>query len=259
MDRPTELRRLARLLHRDTDALDYLAPLDAAHLMQLRRPLQEAFIERFAGTFKRLAAGGRLIPDALNAKLCTGVFGPALTANLSYFTPIDQAVRLAKHFDDDFLTDTARHQVPERAQALLAALPVEIMRGVTRKLLAAQEFAIMGGFTDYLPEDKALVLVKEIHGPAERLRVSAYAQRKDRIARIMAQLDDDAVAAQIATAAAEPELMHEVVLTLAEMPAPEQRRMARISDRVDPALRGALKAQLAADPIAPRMSAYFEA
>lgn len=138
MDRPTELRRLARLLHRDTDALRHLDTLDAVQLMQLRRLLQESLIERFAGAFKRLAAGGRLIPDPLKAKLCTGIFGAALTANLSYFTPTDQSVRLARHFDDDFLTETARHQVPERAQALLAALPVEIMRGVARKLLAAR-------------------------------------------------------------------------------------------------------------------------
>jgi hypothetical protein len=259
MDRPTELRRLAKLLHREAGELGYLATLDATQLMQLRRGLQETLIERFAGTFRRLASGGRLIPDALNAKLCTGIFGAALTANLSYFTPIDQAVRMAKHFDDDFLTDIARHQVPERAQELLAALPVEIMRGVTRKLLAAKEFAIMGGFTDYLPEEKAVVLINEIHRPVDRLHVSAYAQRKDRIARIMAKLDDEAVQAQITAAATEPELMSEIALTVAEMPDAEQQRLARISDKIDAKLRPALKKQVGATELAKRMAVYFSA
>lgn len=259
MDRPTELRRLARLLHRDTDALRHLDTLDAVQLMQLRRLLQESLIERFAGAFKRLAAGGRLIPDPLKAKLCTGIFGAALTANLSYFTPTDQSVRLARHFDDDFLTETARHQVPERAQALLAALPVEIMRGVARKLLAAREFAIMGGFTDYLPDDKALILIQDIAQPADRLRVSSFAQRKDRVARIMAQLTDDALAAQLAAAMAEPDLLTEIVLTVAEMPEPQQMRLADISDRIDIKLRSRLEQHVAADaPTRERLQPYFQ-
>ncbi len=259
MDRPTEQRRLAKLLHRSPEALAYLDALDAVRLMQLRRLLQEALIERFASTFKRLASGGRLIPDALNAKLCTGLFGPELTANLSYFTPIDQAVRLAKHFDDDFLTETSRHQVPERAQALLAALPVDIMRGVTRKLLAAQEFAIMGGFTDYLPEDKAVVLINEIHRPIDRLRVSSYAQHKERVAGIMVRLDDKAVTAQITAATGEPELLREVALTVAEMSDEQQQRMARLCDAADIHLRKSLKKLAGKTSLAERLTAFFAA
>lgn len=259
MDRPTEQRRLANLLHRSPDTLGYLDALDAARLMQLRRLLQEALIERFAGTFKRLASGGRLIPDALNARLCTGLFGPELTANLSYFTPIEQAVRLAKHFDDDFLTDTARHQVPERAQALLAALPVEIMRGVTRKLLAAKEFAIMGGFTDYLPEDKAVVLINEIHRPIDRLKVSSFAQRKDRVANILARLDDKAVTAQITSATDKPDLLREVALTIAEMAEEQQQRMARLCDAADIHLRNSLKKLVGTSALVERLAAFFDA
>lgn len=235
------------LMHRPVDALDYLGALDAEQLMRLRQLIQNALIERFSGVFKRLAAGGKLIPDALNARLCTGIFGPALTANLSYFTPIEQAVRLAGRFDDAFLTDIARHQIPERAQSLLAALPVSIMKGVTRKLLAAREFAIMGGFTDYLPEDKAVVLVNEITSPADRMRVSLFAQRKDRIARIMVRLTDADIERQLASVDEQTEFAAEWLLVIAEMTPSEQTRIAHLSDGLDPNLRTRLGTLASAD------------
>lgn len=253
-DRPTEARRLARLMHRPDDGLEYLDALDADQVMQLRQLIQNALIDRFAGVFRRLAAGGKLIPDALNAKLCTGVFGPALTANLSYFTPIDQAVRLSTRFDDTFLTEVARHQIPERAQALLAALPVSVMQGVTRKLLDAGEFAIMGGFTDYLPEDKSVVLVNEIRDPADRMRVSLFSQRKDRIARIMVRLSDNDIQAQLAAVDTDSAFADEWLLLVAEMSDDTQCRMAALSDALDPALRQRLLDRASADQ---RSAAYF--
>jgi hypothetical protein len=259
MDRDTERRRLARLLRRPPEALDYLDALDAATLFRLRGQVQNALIQRLAPIFEKLAAGGRLIPDALNARLCTGLFGPGLTARLSTFTPTEQAVRLAAHFDTAFLTEVARHQVPERAQALLQALPLAVMREVTRQLLAAGEFAVMGGYTDYLPEAKAEALIAEIRSPEQRLQVSAWAQRKDRIARLSARLPEAELAALIAYVAQAPQWWKEVLLITAEMPDEDQRRMAARCDAQDRGLRLRAAAAIADEKLHKALSAFFTA
>jgi hypothetical protein len=259
MDRDTERRRLARVLRRPPEALAYLDALDAAALFKLRGLIQNALLQRLAPVFEKLAAGGRLIPDALNARLCRQLFGPGITASLSTFTPVDQAVRLAARFDTAFLTEVARHQIPERAQALLQALPLPVMREITRQLLAAREFAVMGGFTDYLPEDKAHALIAEIRSPEERLQVSAWAQRKDRIARLSARLPEADLAALIAYVAQAPQWWKEVLLITAEMPDDDQRRMAARCDARDPGLRQQAAAAVADEKLHKALAAFFTA
>lgn len=257
MDWDTEHRRLARLLRRPPEALTYLDTLDAAALFKLRGLIQNALLQRLSPVFEKLAAGGRLIPDALNARLCQHLFGPGITASLSTFTPVDQALRLATRFDTPFLTEVARYQIPERAQALLQALPLPVMREITRQLLAAREFAVMGGFTDYLPEDKAHALIDEIRSPEERLQVSAWAQRKDRIARLSARLPEADLAALIAYVAEAPHWWREVLLITAEMSDEDQRRMAARCDARDPGLRRKAARMVAGESLHDALAPFF--
>lgn len=257
MDRETERRRLARLLRRPPEALAYLDPLDAPMLFRLRGLIQNAFIQRHAPLFEKLVAASRLLPDALNARLCKSLFGAEITASLSIFTPTDQAVRLVSHFETTFLSDVARHQIPERAQALLQALPVAVMREITRELLRTREFAIMGGYTDYLPDEKARELIREIRTPEERLQVSAWAQRKDRIARLSAQLPEEDLKALIRFVAETPRWWREVMLITSEMTPQDQRQMALRCDALDLDLRRQAARVVADDERRPALAAFF--
>jgi hypothetical protein len=234
IDRDTELRRLARVLHREPGQLGHLAALDGAGLMKLRTLIQNSLLEEFAGLFEKIAASGKLAPDALSALLCRKVFGPSITANMSYYVPADRAARMCKHFDDEFMAEIAREQIPERAKEQLEKLPVDLMRGVTRQMLASRDYHIMGGFTDYLPEDKAMILMEEIADLADSLRISSFAQRKDRVARLTAKMDDQQIRSLIEAAFKAPEFINEVGLVTAQMPPKDQQRMAKLSDAVDP-------------------------
>lgn len=237
IDRPTELRRLAQVLHRKPDELGYLAALDGAGLMKLRTLIQNSLLEEFSALFEKLAASGKIAPDALSAFLCRKVFGASITANMSYYVPPDRAARMCKHFDEHFMADIAREQIPERAQEQLEKLPVDLMRGVTRQMLASKDFHIMGGFTDYLPEEKATILMEEIADPADNLRISCFAQRKDRIAKLAIAMDDEQLQRLITAAFTQPEFIDEVGLVTANMAPKDQQRMARLTDAVDPGHR----------------------
>lgn len=259
IDRNTELRRLARVLHRNPDQLGHLAALDGGALMKLRTLVQNAFLDEFSSLFEKLAASGKLAPDALSALLCRKVFGASITANMSYYVPAERAARMCKHFDDEFMAEIAREQIPERAQEQLDKLPVELMRGVTRQMLTSRDYHIMGGFTDYLPEEKAMTLMDEIRDPADHLRISGFAQRKDRIARLAVAMDDITLKRLIAAAFASPEFIEEVGLVTAEMNAKQQQRMAKLTDQVDKGHRPRSRAIAEKSGQLARLEAFFAA
>lgn len=259
VDRATELRRLAQTLHKQVDELDYLDPLDGAALQHLRSRIQLSLLDEFGELFERLAGAGKIAPDKLSAFLCKRIFGPALTANMSYYTPVHKAVTMCGHFGEDFMADVAREQVPERAVQQLEELPVDIMRPVTRKLLESGDFHVMGGFTDYLPEDKVRALMEEIEDPADHLRVSSFSQRKDRIARLTAGFDDDTLREFIVVAFSHPEFLHEVSLVTAAMDADDQVRMALITDEINPEYRKRARELAVTEGMLEALQAYFDA
>lgn len=259
MDRATELRLLARQMHKQPADLSYLKPLDGQALHRLRSALQTRMLDEFAPTFEKMASGGKIAPDALSAMLCKKVFGPTLTANMSYFTPPAKAAKMCKHFDTEFMAEVSRETIPSRAEEMLKGLPVDLMRPVTRALLESGDYHIMGGFTDYMPEDKITVLMKEIDDPADNLRISSYCQRKDRIADIATRFDDDTLTAMIRAGYLDDELILELALTCAEMPPEQQARMANLTDEVDPAFRGKSRQLAEQAGLVDRMQAFFDA
>lgn len=241
MDRNTELRRLAQALHKEPADLAYLDKLDAVSLQKLRTTFQNSLLNKFGPVFERIAGAGKLAPDGISATLCTKVFGPAITANMSYFTPISKAVGLCKHFDAEFMADVARNQIPERAQQMLAELPVDLLKKVTVKLIHDGEFHVLGGFTDFMPEKKTIEIMEVIEDPAVNLHVSYFAQRKDRIAKLANMLTEEKLLELIAAAYATPEFIQEIMLITAEMSAKEQARMAKLTDQVNKAYRDKAK------------------
>ncbi len=259
IDRSTEIRRLAQLLHRDANELGYLDALDGQDLQELRQAFQNRLLEDHGETFAKMAAGGKIAPDALSAMLCKKIFGPAITANMSYYTPPEKAAKMCSHFDDAFMTEVAREQIPDRARELLEGLPVDLMRGVTRALLASKDYHIMGGFTDYMPQEKVAALMHEITDIADNLRVSSFCQRKDRMAELTAQFDDEMLKKLIEAAFTSEDFIVEVGLVTAEMNEADQQRMARLTDIVNPSYRQRARETAEKHGRTESLAAYFAA
>lgn len=259
MDRNTEIRRLGQLLHKSAEELSYLDALDALALQKLRVRFQNGLLDKFGHVFEKIAGAGKLAPDALSATLCTKVFGPALTANMSYYTPMAKAVGMCKHFDADFMADVAREQIPERAKEMLAELPVDLMKKVALKLVEQKDYHVLGGFTDFMPEKKAAEIMQVIQNPAESLHISTFAQRKDRIANLAGHLDDEKLIELIAAAFADENLLVEVGMITAEMNAESQTRMAKLTKKVNAGFIAKAKAKAEELGYADRLGAYFAA
>lgn len=259
MDRNTELRRLAQALHKSADELVYLDKLDAVALQKLRTNFQNSLLNKFGPVFEKIAGAGKLAPDSISATLCTKVFGPAITANMSYFTPMSKAISLCKLFDADFMAEVAREQIPERAVDMLSDLPVEQLKKVAAKLVEHGDFHVLGGFTDYIPEKKAIEIMEVIKDPAANLHISFYAQRKDRIAKLANMLSDEKLIELIAVAFTDENLLVEVGLITSEMDEKAQVRMAKLTDKVNKAYRAKAKAKAEEMGYAHRLPAFFQA
>ena len=259
MDRNTELRRLAQALHKPAESLTYLDKLDAVALQKLRTQFQNSLLNKFGPVFEKIAGAGKLAPDSISATLCTKVFGPAITANMSYFTPMSKAVSLCKLFDADFMAEVAREQIPERTATMLAELPVDQLKKVTAKLVEHGDYHVLGGFTYYIPEKKAFEIMEVIKDPAANLHISFYAQRKDRIAKLANMQSDEKLIELIAAAFSDEQLMVEVGLITCEMDAKAQARMAKLTDKVNKDYRGKAKAKAEEMGYANRLKDYFSA
>lgn len=259
MDRNTELRRLAQALHKSPEDLAYLAELDGLALQKLRTNFQNSLLNKFGPIFERIAGAGKLAPDAVSATLCTKVFGPAITANMSYFTPLKKSIGLAEHFDADFMAEVAREQIPERAKEMLAGLPVPLLQKVTERLVDAGDFHVLGGFMDFIPEEKAAEVMKVIEDPAASLHISTFAQRKDRVARLSSMLSDEQLIEFIAAAFTNDDLLVEVGMITAELAADGQKRMAELTDKVNKEFRAMAKSKAEEIGYADRLTAFFAA
>ncbi len=259
MDRHTELRRLAQTLHTSEAGLSYLDSLSAHGLKAVRQRFQNTLLDEFEDLFKKLAGAGKLAPDAISALLCKKVFGPAITANLSYYTPIDKVASMCKHFDAEFMTEVSREQIPERAEPMLAGLPVELMKEVTRIMAIAGDFHIMGAMTDFLPEDKLMVLMEVVPTAEANLRVSMFAQRKDRISKLASKLPDAKLTEFIQAAFTSDDLIAELGMITEHMGKAEQQRMAKLCDSINKSYREKSKAIAEKAGLLGRLEAFYAA
>ena len=89
----------------------------------------------------------------------------------------------------------------------------------------------MGGFVDYLPEDKSFALMAEIPDALSNLRISSYAQNKALVAKLVAKFDDEMLVELTKASLEAPELMREVCLVAENLPAESLEQMARLRDR----------------------------
>lgn len=231
MDIQVEIRRLAKLMHVPESELSYLEKLGAEALMKLRVQFQDSLITDYEPVLAKLASTTAITPTAIAVKIAQRYLGPTLTSYLSYFTPVKSAAKLAERFDADFMIEVSKEQIPERAKALLQDFPLDLMRPVTRGLVAEKAWATMGGFVDYLPEEKSFALMSEVPEAESNLRISSYAQNKALIAKLVTRFDDEMLLELTKASLAAPELMREVCLVAEKLPADVLARMANLRDR----------------------------
>lgn len=242
IDATVELRRLADLMHVDVAEIEYLNTAGAEGIQLIRKKFQDSLIADFEVALSKLASTAGMVPVAISEKICVKYLGPTLTSYLSYYTPVKTAAKLALRFDAEFMIAVASEQIPERAQELLTDFPIDLMRPVTKGLVAKREWATLGGFVDYLPEEKSLALMAEVPDPVANLRIASFAQNKALISRMVTKFDDHTLAALISAASNGDDVMKREVCIVAEnLPESSMDQLSRVTEHTPEAEKKVLE------------------
>ena len=141
-----EIIKLGRELDIPPAQLAFLDSVPARDLVDLRVALCEAMFRRQEPRFRRIAAATRLLPNAVLAKGAQFAIGAKISAWVAGVLDPDAAIKLAGALDTDFLTQVSRWLDPQRATAIVTALPTPRVIRIGKGLLDLHEYIPLGRY-----------------------------------------------------------------------------------------------------------------
>jgi hypothetical protein len=184
-----EILKLARLLHREPDALEYLEQVPAEDLRRLRELVTELLFTANGQALSRLAAASKLLPIRVVATIGERAFGPVLAARISGLLDPARAAEMANTMPIEFLADTAAELDPRRASDVIARIPPERIALVTRELIQREEYVTMGRFVGHLPDAAVRAAFGELDDQA-LLRVAFVLESKESLDHLVSLLPE---------------------------------------------------------------------
>lgn len=184
-----ELMKLGRLLRSESSQeLDYLEPLTAAELRELREQVTDVLFNAHAGAVGRLVTASRMLPVSVVAQIGERVFGPTLSARVAGRLDPDRAVEMAEKLPVPFLADIAIELDPRRASEVIAKIPPDRIAAITSELTAREEYVAMGRFVGYLPSASIRAAVQAMD-PRALINVAFVLENKARLPEVVDQLE----------------------------------------------------------------------
>jgi hypothetical protein len=116
----------------------------------LREQATDVLFDAHGHALARLAAGSKILPVALVAKLGERVFGPVLSARIAGLLDPGRAVEMAARMPTPFLADIAVELDPRRASEVISRIPPGQIAAITGELMARHEYVTMGRFVGHL-------------------------------------------------------------------------------------------------------------
>ena len=221
-----EILKLARLLERDPESLDYLRGIPVADLRSLREQVTEVLFSAHNQLLSRLARASRLLPTPLVATIGERAFGPLLSARLAALLDPVRAVEMASRMPVRFLADVAVQLDPRRASGVIAGMPPQAIARITRELLARGEYVTMGSFVGHLGPDAFRAAVDQMDDAA-LLQVAFVLESKDSLQGLIALLPPERIDG-IIDAASREDLWPEVLDLLSHLDTEQTRRFAEL-------------------------------
>jgi hypothetical protein len=162
LENRAEIAKLARLLSREVEELEYLTRVPAEDVRRLREQVTEVLFNAVGPALGRLATATKLLPIGLVATLGERVFGPVLSARVAGLLDPDRAVEMAARLPIGFLTDVATELDPRRAHDVIARIPPAQIAEIAHELIERGEYVTMGRFVGHLERPALTAAIKVI-------------------------------------------------------------------------------------------------
>lgn len=212
-----ELVKLARTLGRHADELHYVEGLDVAELRALREAVSAQLFDDARPVLSRVAAGSRLLPVGLVARVGERVFGAMLCARIAGLLSPPHALEIALRMPDAFLAQVSAMIDPRSAGEVVAAIPAPRIVAVAQVLVGARDFITMARFVDYLAADTIKAVIDSVANELDLLRIAAYVESREKLAELVGQLEEHRVHAMLRALAAADAEAHRAALAVGEM------------------------------------------
>lgn len=236
-----EILKLARLLERQPESLEYLTALSTSDMRRLRQQVTDVLFDANQRTLARLAAASKLLPATLTAAIAQRAFGPLLAARIAGLLEPQRAEEVAAKLPPKFLADIAVELDPRRASEVIARIPPAQIKAVTGQLLARKEYVTMGRFVGHLPRE-AVRASLEVIDDQQLLRVGFVQEQKDRLESVLALLPEKRLD-RLIDAAAQHDLWVEALDLLSHLGRRRQRRLIQVAiERGEPVLSSLVQA-----------------
>jgi len=181
--------RLGRALGVEPAELEFLAPVGADALREVRALVLDRLYAGEDEQLHRIAAASRLVPNTLNAHITPKAVPPMLAAALVPAMEPPRAVAIASRMPAHYLAEAASMMDPRRIGRFVPALPLELIIRVTRELMDRKEFVAMGSLAPLLSDEKILGLLPALTD-AELLRLALNVEQKDQLDRLATVIHD---------------------------------------------------------------------
>ncbi len=177
--------KLERVLGSEARAV---ATLGATELRALREAVSARLFDDAKPVLQRMAAGARILPNGMVARIGERVFGAMLCSQMAGLLPPAQALEIALKMPDAFLAQVSAAIDPRTAGEVVAAIPAVRIVAVAHVLLAQRDFVTLARFVDYLSRDTIGAVIDSIPDELELLRIAAYVESSAKLAELVGQL-----------------------------------------------------------------------
>jgi hypothetical protein len=185
-----EAAKIAHVLGRDPSEFSFLAEVPAVAIRELRHELMAATYRRHEARFVRLAGISAMVPPAVTAAIAQRALGAQIAARVAGVLPVQDAVKVARHLEPEFIADMAPYLDPRRIGPLVAQLAEDLVVEVGRLLLRRREWVTAARLLPVIGLGPLARLVDMVGG-AEMFRIALYADEPADLDRVIDLLPDE--------------------------------------------------------------------
>lgn len=190
-DQQSEIHKLQHLLGDDAESeLGFLAKLSREELEILRKKIQSTVYMEQSSQWKRVSGVAKFMPNFVNAKVAEQVLGPSITANISYYIDIKDAVSIMRFLSIPFMADVAGFMVPHKSKELINKLPMDLMKKLVIHLLKHQKHFVVGTFVEVTELSRVVEIALHVNSEIDLIHITKYVQDKSSLAGVFRAFND---------------------------------------------------------------------
>ena len=191
MKNQTQYNKLiASLKIEGDDDLSFLKKLNANELELLRETIENLFEQELGQQLERLAKVVKFIPNFLTAKIAESAIGPMVTARITPYIEVKDAISIMKSLSIPFMSHTAEFLIPAKAKNLINSLPMDLMKKVVAHLVKHHHFSVIGGFVEITDDKRVIEIANYIESEADLCRITSYVENKEKIVPVILHLSE---------------------------------------------------------------------